>query len=237
MKKIVRHEADFGTVAKKRRASRALVLLMFLLGFVLPVFFLGMGTDEMDAVAAGVLILVPSLFYTSLLASASTGTNRARFAYRVIGAAVTAIWLFSFSWRVPSQTAAVVLTVAGIVYCLLVDVFAPHCTGKPASWRDVWGKTPDSKNALLKMAGQIPAGLNVDSNGDLWGVPTTGGSFTLEMWDAKTTSLRTVTYDVAVVDPSVMARTNASANPANATSSKSKVALAKGKPRRKRRRR
>ncbi|MDF2048868.1 hypothetical protein [Arthrobacter sp. Cr_A7] len=211
----------------------ALLVVMLLLALTVPLLFLSMRTDEMDAVAAGVVILAPSLFYTSLLASATTGTNRARWGYRLVGLAMTAGYLFYFSSQVPNQAAAVVLTVAGIAYCLLVDVFAPHCTGETASWRYLCGNTSEPRNAVMEMTGKVPAGLNVDSAGDLWGVPTTGGSFTLNMWDAKTMSIRDVTYDVTVVAPGAVARPNSStssgssAKPGNTTGSLSKDALSK----------
>lgn len=231
MKKIVRHEAEFGTVTKKQRASMALLVVMLLLAIWLPLWFLSMGTEDMDAVAAGVVILAPSLFYTSLLASASIGTRRMRWGYRVIGLILTAGYLFYFSAQVPDQTASVVLTVAGIGYCLLVDVFSPHCTGKPASWRYLFGRTPDARNAVIETTGKVPDGLRVDSAGDLWGIPETKGSFTLRMWDSKTSSLLDVTYDVTVDVPGPEATAStASVIPAKlgtTTGSKTEDALSK----------
>lgn len=228
VKKIVRHEAEFGTVAKKQRSSMALLGVMLLLALGVPPLSLIIGTADAVAVAVGVMILVPSLFYTSLLASAATGTNRARWGYRVVGLVIAAGFLLYFSSQVPGQSVSVVLSVAGIGYCLLVDVFAPHCTGEPASWRSLLGKSSKPGNLVVQITGKVPAGLNVDSAGDLWGgVPTMGGSFTLKMLDAKTSNIRDVTYDVTVVAPGAVARQNTSTSsdsppkPHNTTGSKS----------------
>jgi hypothetical protein len=200
MKRLVTHDIDREPVQlSRRRASLLLFGLMLGLGFGLPWFFLMMRTNEMTAVAAGIMVLVPSLFYTSLLASASIVTNSLRRVFRTIGLAVAAGQLFFFSSHVPNQTAAVVLTLAGVVYCFLVDVLAPHCSGEPIPFRKLWGtKVVDSENRNMGVTGYVPTGLVVDSEGDLRGIPTTGGSFTLEAWDAQTKSWRWVTYDVAV---------------------------------------
>lgn len=202
MKQMVRHEAELGTVKRKRRAGRALYLFMLFLAPVFAGLFFSVGTDEMTAIAAGILILAPSLFYTSLLATAATGTARMRWVYRGLGFLMTAVFLFSFSAQVPNQFASVVLAVVGIGYCFLVDVFSPHCTGTTASWRDLWSNNSDSENRLLSKTGVVPAGLNVESPGDfLWGLPTTDGSFTLQVWDGEAAVHRDVTYDVTVRDP------------------------------------
>lgn len=201
MKKMVRHDVELDTVRPKRIAGRCLYMLMLILATVLPWPFLSMRTQEADAVAAGILILAPSLFYTSLLATAATGTARMRWVYRALGFLMTLFYLLFFSAQVPNQLTSVVLAVVGIIYCLLVDVFSPHCTGKPASWRDL-RRDLDSEDALLSTTGAIPAGLNVESPGDfLWGIPRTDGSFTLQVWDAEAAVLRDVTYDVTVRDP------------------------------------
>lgn len=220
----------------------ALLVVMLLLAIWLPLLFLSMRTAEMNAVAAGVVILAPSLFYTSLLASAATGTTRMRWVYRLIGLIMTVGYLVYFSAQVPNQAASVVLTLAGIGYCLLADVFSPHCTGEPASWQYLCGRKLESKNEVISRTGKVPAGLSVDSSGDLWGIPNTDGSFTLEMWDAKKETLRDVTYDVTVIVPGHATRATTStasgipAKPGNTTGSKSKDALSKGKRSRARRR-
>lgn len=244
MKQMVRHEAELGTVKTKRVAGTVLFCFMLFLAPGLAWLFLSMGTEEMRAVAAGVLILAPSLFYTSLLATAATGTARMRWVYRLIGFLMTAVYLFGFSAHVPNQFASVVLTVAGIGYCFLVDVFSPHCTGKTASWRDLWTNKSESENELLSKTGVVPAGLHVELQGDfLWGVPKTGGSFTLQVWDGKARAFRDVTYDVTVRDLDFGHATRATTStasglhvkPGNTTGSTSKDALPKSKRSRKRR--
>ncbi|MGM7777411.1 hypothetical protein ACSVHC_15515 [Arthrobacter sp. KNU-44] len=193
---MVEHEADFDVQKPKRTASRWLAVLAGLAAVTAPGVFIKLG---MVPVAEGVLILAPALFYTSLLASASTGTTCARWWYRAVGFIMWVPYYFLFAKAMPDQFVSIVLSLVGLAYCLLVDAFTPSCTGEPVSWKKIL-KEPDF--TLIKMTGTVPTGLTVNQKpGHLSGIPATAGSFTLSIWDAKAECIRDVTYNVTVAGP------------------------------------
>jgi hypothetical protein len=194
VKRMVRHEANFGQ--GKQTASMVLLVVMAFLAVWLPMNFLQKGMFDH---AAGVIILAPSLIYTSLLASATKVSSNQRWFYRIIGLLSIAFYLAYFSVVEPVQALNCLLAAAGIIYCFLVDVLSPSCTGELSSLRKLLRENDPTR--IIKSAGRLPDGLVADPDGSLWGTPTSAGHFELHVWDQKARALRDVIFDVTVAVP------------------------------------
>lgn len=179
----------------ERRTLR--YIIMFFLGvatLVLPVIL----APQHRSISIAVMMLFPSLAYTSLLTAASTGTRNARRVHRILGACLAFVYYLCFVWSVPDTLEPAVFGFLGIFVCLMIDAWSPSCTGKPLSLSEIIGGSSGRSSVVSLRSGVLPEGLKLESlTGDISGTPTTEESFTLNIFD-QNGKLSVVTYKVTL---------------------------------------
>lgn len=141
------------------------------------------------AAALSVLLLFPSLVYTSQLASATTRSTRFRQRFRwaclVGGFAYLGAWVAGLqgSESFADAVLGATFSAVGLVYCFIVDLLTPSS--------NVDGAVSDGKDSAPELfaiheSGELPEGVHCDPLKGILGMPVSTGSLTALVYEGKT---------------------------------------------------